>query len=225
MSLGALAGTQHLHAGTNGLHDRAASDRIDVIHHHAIEGRALGGLGKARQRFIGRRPFVFEQRRITLRPITGRRTQTRIAPGLAHIINRISHSLLQIGMDDVEIGFQHIDERNVETILPDAGRTAGFDAVFMPGAIGREHEIIGAERHLVTVDDRISARAFHDEAQRRSGMRVGGSDFARMHDLQAGIEPADGGGIILASGIVEIDDATASFFRRDQFDRTQDVFA
>jgi len=32
-------------------------------------------------------------------------------------------------------------------------------------------------------------------------MGVGGRDLARMHDLQAGIEPADRGGVLIGKGI------------------------
>ena len=81
------------------------------------------------------------------------------------------------------------------------------------------------ERHLVAVDDRVGALAFHDEAQRRGRMLVRRGDLAGLHHLQARIEPADGGGDILAAGIVEIDDAAAGLLRRDQLERAQDVGA
>ena len=73
----------------------------------------------------------------------------------------------------------------------------------------------------MAVDDGVGALAFHDETQRRRRMLVRRGDLARLHDLQAGIEPAASGGDVLPAGVIEIDDAAAGLFRRDQVDRTQ----
>ena len=101
---------------------------------------------------------------------------------------------------------------------------AGY-AVFVPGAVRGQHEVVGAERHLVAVDDGIGALAFHDEAKRGCRMGVGGRDLARMHDLQTGIEPADRGGMLTPAGIVQIDDAAAGLLGRHQFDGAQHMSA
>ena len=50
---------------------------------------------------------------------------------------------------------------------------------------------------------------------------MGGGDLAGMHHLQPGIQPADGGGVVAAAGIVQIDDAPAGLFGRHQFDGPQ----
>ena len=144
---------------------------------------------------------------------------------MRHVVDGIADALLQIGMNYVEIGFERVDQGNVEAVLPDAGRAVAGDAMFVPGAVRRQHKIVGAERHLVAIDDGVGTLAFHDEAKRRCRMGVGGCDLARMHDLQAGIEPADRGGVVAAAGIVQIDDAAASLLRRHQFDGAQHMCA
>jgi hypothetical protein len=58
---------------------------------------------------------------------------------------------------------------------------------------GRQHEIVGAERHALAVDDRVGAFALHDEAQRARHVLVGRGGLAGLHDLDAGIEQPDGG--------------------------------
>ena len=85
---------------------------------------------------------------------------------MRHVVDGMANALLQIGVDHVEIGFERVDQGNVEAVLPDAGRAVAGDAVFVPGAIRRQHEVVGAERHLVTVDDGVGALTFHDEAKR-----------------------------------------------------------
>ena len=82
--------------------------------------------------------------------------------------------------------------------------------------LGVSTKSLRLQRHLVAIDDRVGAAAFHDEAQSGGRMRVGGRNLAGVHDLQAGIEPADRGRGIAATGIVQIDHATARLLRSDQ---------
>ena len=220
-----LARAQHLHGGADGLHHRPAGLRIDVVHQDAVERRAVGRLGVFGQRLVGRRPFVFQERRIGLVPVAAGRLQPGRAPRQRGVVDRVGHGLLQVGMDGVEIGFQRVDQRDVEAVLPDAGAAVRGDAVLVPAAVRREHEVVFAERHLVAVDDGVGADAFHDETQRRGRMPVRRGDLARLHHLQPGIEPAAGGRDVPAAGVVEVDHPAAGLFRRHQIERAQHVRA
>ncbi|MNS82523.1 hypothetical protein D3C72_1162700 [compost metagenome] len=128
-------------------------------------------------------------------------------------------------MHGVEARFQGIDQRNVQAVLPDAGGAVFGHAVLMPGAVGRQHEVVRAQRHLVPVHHGVGALAFHDEAQRRMRMLVGRGQFAGLHHLQAGIQPAHGGGHVAPAGVVQIDHAAARFLGRHQFGRSQHMRA
>ncbi len=97
----------------------------------------------------------------------------------------------------------------------------GLDAVVVPGPVRRDDEVACRQIHLVAVDHRVGALAFHDEAQRRRGMTVGGGELARPHHLQAGVEPADAGREPLAAGILERDHAPAGLLGADQVERLQ----
>ena len=71
---------------------------------------------------------------------------------------------MMIGMNRVEVGLEGVDQRDIQPILPDARRAARVHTVLVPGAVGREHEVVRAQRHLVAVHHRERALAFHDEA-------------------------------------------------------------
>ena len=154
-----------------------------------------------------------------------RRHQAGRGPALRHIINRMGNGLMQIGMHLIEIGLHGIDERNVQPVLPDARRTVFTDPVFMPGAIGGKDEVVGAERHLVTVDDGVGPTAFHDETQGRRRMTMRRRALARMHHLQPRIQPANRRRNIAAARIVEVDHAAPGLLGSNQFDRTQHMVA
>ena len=133
--------------------------------------------------------------------------------------------LEQVRVHLEEVRFERIDERDIETVHPHADRAVGVDRVLVPGAVGRQHEIVLAERHAVAVDDRIGALALHDEAQRRRGVVVRGRPLAGVHHLQAGVEPAACRRHVAAAGIVEIDDAAAGLLGCDEFEAVQNVVA
>src|SRR5262249_3057293 len=133
----------------------------------------------------------------------------------------MADTLLQVGMNGVEIRLQRVDKRNVEPILPDAGRTGRFDSMLVPSAIGREHKIVGTERNLMAINDGVGPGSFHYEAQRRGGMGMRRSDLARIHDLQAGIEPTNSRRDIPPTGIAEIDHTTTRLLRRNEFKRSE----
>src|SRR5690606_31741190 len=152
VGLGVLARAQHLHAGAYGLHDGAAGLGVDVVHQHAVEGRAVGNAGIAAQRLVGGRPFVFEQRRIAVFPFVVAGHQAGARPGGGAVVDGIGDGLVEVGVYGVEVGLQGVDQGDVEAVLPDAGRAVFADAVFMPGAVGGKDEIVGAQRHLVAVD-------------------------------------------------------------------------
>ncbi len=124
-------------------------------------------------------------------------------------------------MHGVEVGVELVDQQHVEAVLPDRDVAVGLDAVIVPGAVRRDDEIAGRETHLVAVDHRVAAGAFHDEAQRRRGMIVRGGELARPHHLQPGIEPADAGRETLAAGILQRDHAPSGLLGADHVERLQ----
>ena len=128
-------------------------------------------------------------------------------------------------MDLVEIRLHRVDEGDVQTILPQAGRAIGGHAMLVPGAVRCQHKIIRAKRHLVAIDDRVSAAAFHDEADRAGGMAVGAGDFAGFHHLKPCVNPADRRCHIVAPRIVQIDHPPPGLFRRYKINRTQHMVA
>lgn len=216
---------QQLHAGADGRHDVAAGHRVGVVHQGAVEGAALDGVRVALQRFVRRPPRILEQRRIGLAPARVVRAQAGRAPERRRVVDRVSDGLVQIGVDGVEAGLQRVDQGNVQAVLPDARQAVRLDAVLVPRAVGREHEVIGVERHLVAVDDGVRAAPFHDEAQRRRGMRVRRGDFAGVHHLQPRVQPADRRADLLTAGVVQVDDATPRLLGRDEGHRAQHVVA
>ncbi|KAG1252272.1 hypothetical protein G6F65_017987 [Rhizopus arrhizus] len=193
MRLGVLARAQQLHAGADGRHDGPARCRVHVFQQDAVIGTAGGGACIAAQGLVSRFPFVLEQGRIGLRPARHLRAQRRVAPGPAGVVHRVRHRLVQVGVHGIEAGFQGVDQRDIQAVLPDAGGAVFGHAVLVPGAVGRQHEIVRAQRHLVAVDHGVGALAFHDEAQRRMRMLVRGRQFSGLHHLQARIQPAHGG--------------------------------
>ncbi|MCY1516541.1 hypothetical protein D9M68_511760 [compost metagenome] len=225
MGLGVLAGAQQLHAGADGGHDRAARGRVDVFEQDAVVGAAGGGARIAAQRLVGGLPFVLEKRRIRLGPAGDLRPQRRVGPGGGGVVHRIGHGLVQVGVHGVEARFHRIDQRDIQAVLPDTGGAVLGHAMLVPGAVGCQHEIVRAQRHLVAVHHGERAPPFHDEAQRRMRMLVGGSEFARLHDLQARIQPTHGGGHVAPAWIVQIDHAPARLFGGNQLGRTQHVAA
>ena len=96
-----------------------------------------------------------------------------------------------------------------------------IDAMIVPGAIRRDHEVAGREPHLVAVHHRIGAVALDHEAQRGGSVAVGGGELARPHHLEAAVEPADAGGKSLAAGILERDHPAAGLLRADQIERLE----
>ena len=124
-------------------------------------------------------------------------------------------------MHGVEIRVELVDQQHVEAVLPHRGLAARIDAVIVPGAVRRDDEVAGRERHLVAVDHRVGARALHDEAQRRRGVIVRAGELARPHHLQAGVEPADAGRETLAARILQRDDAPPGLLGTDQIERLQ----
>src|SRR6185437_8102525 len=99
--------------------------------------------------------------------------------------------------------YNAVDSTAVQTLV----QSIATDAVFVPRAIGRQHEVIGAECHLMPVDDGVGAPPFHDETQGGCGVSVRGCTLSWLHDLQAGVQPSDSRRDLLASWIVEIDDS------------------
>src|SRR5690606_12847475 len=83
-----FAGTQHLHRGADGLHDRSAGVRIDVVHVDAVVGAAVGDGGEALEGFVGRVPLILQQRRIGLVPGRRRRAQGRASPRRRAVVDR-----------------------------------------------------------------------------------------------------------------------------------------
>src|SRR3954471_10598853 len=116
----------------------------------------------------------------------------------------------------IEVGIERVHERNVEAVLPGALRAAFFDAVVMPRAVWREHEVAGTERHALAVDHRVGAFALHHEAKRACLVAVGRGEFARVHHLHAGVEQARRGAPFLSSGIHQHDHAPRRLLRRHE---------
>ncbi len=216
MSLGPFARPQELYARADRLHHRAAGHRIDVLHHHAVVGRTLGRVREFGQPFVGRLPFVFHQRRVGLRPGASRGQQTRRRIRLGGIVDCERHLLPEVWMDHEKVRLKRVHQRDVQPVLPDAGASIGRDAMLVPGAVGREHEVVAAERHLVAVDDRVGARALHDEAQRGSRVRMGGSGFAGVHHLQARVEPTDRRREFAPVRIAQVDHTAPRLLRRHE---------
>src|SRR5206468_9990886 len=69
-----------------------------------------------------------------------------------------------------------------EAVLPDAGRAVTGDAVFVARAVRRQHKIVGAERHLVAIDDGVGALALHDEAKPGSRIDRNNTRLNSSHD-------------------------------------------
>ena len=151
--------------------------------------------------------------------------QRRGGPGGRRIVHGMDNLLVQVRVHLVEVRLQHIHQRDVEAVLPDAGRPVAAHPVLVPGAVRGEDEVVGAQRHLVAVDDGVGATAFHDEAQRGSRVTVGRGALARVHHLEPGIEPADGSGDVAPPGVVQVDDAAARLLRCDERHRAQDMVA
>ncbi len=72
----------------------------------------------------------------------------------------------------VKIRLHRVDEGDIKAVLPDAGAACRLDPVFVPRAVWRQHEIIGAKGHLMAVNHGISAAAFHDEPNGRGRVPV-----------------------------------------------------
>src|SRR5690606_26906746 len=122
VGLGVLARAQHLHAGTDGGHDRTAGQRVDVVHDDAIKGAAVRNLGVGRQGFVGRLPLVLEQGRVRFLPVVQGGLQTTTTPDTHRVVDGVRNGLGQIRVNRVETGFQGVDQRNVQTVSPDARR-------------------------------------------------------------------------------------------------------
>ena len=125
----------------------------------------------------------------------------------------------------IKIGIERIHQRDVQAILPDAVGAILGHAMLVPRAIGGQHEVVGAQRHLVTIDIGERPAALHDEAQRRGRMAMAGGALARRHHLQPRIEPAHRRHDIGAPGVLQIDDAAARLLGGDQIQRAQHVLA
>ena len=193
---------QQLHAGAEGRHDVTASQRIGVVHQQAIERAALGYLGVALKRLVCRPPLILEQRRVVLIPLDVVRPQADPAPERHRVIHGVPDGLMRVGVHAEKAGFQGIDQRDVQTILPDAGQAIGRHAMFVPAAIGRDDEVVGAQRQLVAVDDGVRPAPLHDEAQRRGRVPVRRCRLARVHHLQPRIQPPHRSGHIAPAGVV-----------------------
>src|SRR6516165_2229838 len=121
-------------------------------------------------------------------------------------------------MNGVEVRLQRVDKRNIEPILPDAGRTGHFNSVFVPSAVGRKHEIVGAERNLMTIDDGVGPGSFHYEAQCRGGMSMRRGNLTRVHDLQPRVEPSNSRRDVTPTGVAEINHTTTGILRSNELE-------
>ena len=200
MHLGLFAFAQQLQLRTHRRHDRPVGERIAVFVDPTVVRRPTRFAHCA----VSVVPAVLELRRIGLSPVLARQRARRLHHLRVHF---------------VEISVERVHQRDVEAVLPDALRAVRVDAVVVPGAIGREHEVARPERHALAIHGRISATALHDEAQRRSLVAMRGGELARVHHLHAGVEQARGGAPLLAAGVDQHHYAPRCLFRRYQHRR------
>ena len=109
--------------------------------------------------------------------------------------------------------------------MPEAQRTIGADAMFVPSTIGGEDKVICAKGHLVSIDHRIGPRPFHDEADGAGRVAVCARHLTRVHHLQSGIDPAHSSRDIGAARVVEVDHPPPRLFRRHKVNRADHMIA
>ena len=123
----------------------------------------------------------------------------------------------------VEICLKGIGERNVESVLPDGNFAVLLDSVIVPRPVGCEDEIPRSKFELVAVHDGEGSGALHHKTQGRSRVPMCCGGLSRTHHLNATEKPAASRAHFLAFGVPQIDHTAPCLFRRDQFQRFQDI--
>lgn len=125
-------------------------------------------------------------------------------------------------MDFVEAGVERVDQRDVQSVLPDHRFVGVLVAVLVPGVVRRDREVARADGEFLAVHDRPGAGALVHEAQRGGLVAVRGHRLARAHDLQAGVQQADGRAEFAPAGVDQHHHPATGVVRPDQWQRLAD---
>ena len=110
---------------------------------------------------------------------------------------------------------EELHDRDVQPVEPEH-RLVRLVPVVVPRHRRRDDEVAVVHRRPLAIDGRMRAVAFEHEAQRALRVPVRGSDFARQHQLHAGIEIGRDLRLSAQPGILENQHAALGFFGGDQ---------
>ena len=131
-----------------------------------------------------------------------------VAGGLRYLLLVLVGALGEGGIEELHHG-------DVEAVEPEH-RLIGLVGMIVPGHRRRDDEIAGLHRGLLAVDGGEGALALEYEAQRRLAVPVGRRDFARHHELDAGVERGRDLGLAAQARVLEDQNPALGFLCGDQ---------
>ena len=206
---------QPLNERRNRRHRIAAGRRIHVLHLDAVTpvdrpvaGQRVEDVARTRVRIAEHRRG-HAGRRVFERQQAAAISRERVALAARHGLHLF---VVMVG----EARAEHVDDRHVEAVEPDDRRLARITVV-VKRPERRQHEVSRPHRRPLAVDGGVGRSvSLEDEAHRRCGVPVAGRDLSRHHELHAGVQALRDLGGAAQARVLEHEDATLRFLRRDE---------